>query len=441
MRDTLIDLGEVPATGPGEPDPALPGPPLPYRWILGVLAVALLAVLGGAGPPPPPLPAPVVLPMTQADTFRVDGDRLFVVGPGEPVGTVVRTHTIRSFDLPGMNLVGTHTVTVSGDLFTVADGGDGLLLVSYSDYQYGTSRTVAVRAGAGQPIWDRPATLSGLSPDRAVAVVHETTGPYSLDGREIWRGLDPRTGAVRWSVEQPENGLVTLRAGRYWAGFPDVLYTLHGDGRLVAHDGLTGAVTATGRIAPPAGPDTTLWAAGGLVVVGRGTEETVTYDDRTLTERWRRAGPILSEDGYPQDCRPMICAATRPSGIVVVDPATGQEIQRVAGYDSTEPIGDRVLVSKAGQDDSTLAVLDPRTGRITAEAAGWVSGGPGPEPGTAYVHRFRQADDTVRYGVLDLGTGRVRMLGAAGGIAGNCQFAPGVLLCRRVDFSMVVRRL
>lgn len=441
MRDALIDLGEVPADGAGGPETALPRAPVPYRRILGFLAVVLLALLGGAGPPPPPRPAPVVLPLALGDSVRVDGDRLFVLGLSEPIGTVMRNHTIRAYDLPGMNLLGTYKVAVSGDVFAIVDGGDGVLLVSYSDYASGTSEIVAVRPGGGPPVWKRPTGMLGHSERGALVLASDMTGPISTGGRQVWRALDPRTGAERWSVEQPENGQTTIGTGFYRSGFPDLLYTLHGDGRLEARDGRTGQVTATGRVTQPVGLSTRFWAGGGVVLVERGTEETIAYDDRTLAERWRRDGPVLPDDGYPQDCGPVVCVVAVREGLIGIDPATGREIWRAGGFDSSEMIGDRILASHASRAEPVLAVLDPGTGRTTAVPGAWVSGGPGPDPGTAYVHRIRLSDNTVRYGVLDLATGRVRLLGVADRIAGDCQFAPGVLLCRRVDTSIVVQRL
>ncbi|MBW6436204.1 hypothetical protein KZ829_20910 [Actinoplanes hulinensis] len=137
MRDRVIDLGEVPA---GAPDEAgLPRAPLPYRWILGPLAVILLVALGGAVPPAAPPPPPQVIPLTLRDAIRVDGDRLYLIGPGEPIGSAVRTHTIRAFALPGMTLSGTWTATIAGDISFLTDAGDGILLIA-STTQGGAGR-------------------------------------------------------------------------------------------------------------------------------------------------------------------------------------------------------------------------------------------------------------------------------------------------------------
>jgi outer membrane protein assembly factor BamB len=436
VREALIDLGEVPA---GEP--ALPQAPVPYRWIAGLLTVVLLAALGGAGPPPPAPPPPVVLPLTLNDAVSVDGDRLFVIGPGEPIGRVVRTHTIRAYELPGMNSLGVYTVTVNGDIMNLADRGDGMLVVGYSDYETGVPGTIAVRPGAGQPVWKRPAMMFGFSPDDRLLLVSEEMEPRTERSRPAWRALDPRTGAVLWSVEQPADGQVTAQTGLYTPRYPPYFHVLHGDGRLETRDGLTGEIVSTGRYNAPVGPETVFWVAGSSLMIGQNTGETVGYDERTLTELWRRADPVLPQIGYPQDCGPVICVATPETGLVGIDPIAGREVWRAPYYDITEVVGDRVLLSQADPANPVLDVLDPATGRIVARPGSWTSGGPGPEPGTVWVHRLRLADNTVRYGVLDLATGRVRLAGSADRIAGDCQFATGVLFCRRLDSSITVWRL
>jgi hypothetical protein len=161
----------------------------------------------------------------------------------------------------------------------------------------------------------------------------------------------------------------------------------------------------------------------------------------TLTERWRRDGVVLPEGGYPTDCDPMICLIGFQDGLTVVDPATGREVWRGEGYDSTEVIGDRVLIGHASQTDPALAVLEPRTGRTVPVAGPWVGGGPGPEPGTAWVYRHQAVGYALRYGVLRLADGQVHVLGQAERIAGDCQFTAEALVCRRVDSSIAIWRL
>ncbi|HWS32622.1 MAG TPA: hypothetical protein VN408_07750, partial [Actinoplanes sp.] len=83
MREAVIDLGEVPSGEPGGPEPVRPRGSLPYRWVLGPLAVILTVALGGAGAPPAPPPEPLTLPITLRDSIRVSAGRLHVIGPGE----------------------------------------------------------------------------------------------------------------------------------------------------------------------------------------------------------------------------------------------------------------------------------------------------------------------------------------------------------------------
>ncbi|BEL11973.1 hypothetical protein Q0Z83_101640 [Actinoplanes sichuanensis] len=433
MRDALIDLGEVPS---GEPESALPRPPLPaYRWILGLLTVVLAALLGGAGPPPPSTD-PVFLPINLGDRIQVAGDRLYVAGLVGPIGTVMRTYAIRAYQLPEVTPLGEFQATVPGDIFTFSAIGDDLLLVAFNDVQSSDSGLMAVRVGGGEPLWRRTASLYGLDQQSGLTLIQENV----TSDRSVWRALDARTGAVHWSLEQPGSDQVTMSTGSYWAGYPARLFSVRDDGLIEVRDGRTGTLTATARLPRPPGPDFVAWATAGLLVAGYGTEETIAYDELTMAERWRRSGEVLPDAGFPQDCGPMICLAGFPSGLSVVDPATGREVAHSDGFDTAEVIGDRVLVAQASQTQPELAVLDPRTGR-TAIAGPWASGGPGPKPGTAWIYRHQAVGYALRYGILDLATGRVWLRGRAERIAGDCRFSTDALVCRRLDSSIAIWRL
>ncbi|MBO3736050.1 PQQ-binding-like beta-propeller repeat protein [Actinoplanes flavus] len=436
MRDRVIDLGEVPAGAPEEP--VLPRAPLPYRWILGPLAAILLIALGGAVPPAAPPPPPQVIPLTLRDAIRVQGDRLYLIGPGEPIGGEVRTHTIRAFALPGMTLSGTWTATIAGDISSLIDAGDGILLISSSTQNgAGAIGLTAVRAGSAEPLWRRAAGMFGLSDDRSTVLVYDDIIDPDL---APLHGLDPGTGKPRWTMPPPPRpGGWALRTGYFYTGFPGLVYLLWPDGRLEARETRDGRTTASTRTSLPVDSDTMVRVAGGLLMITRGGDS-IAYDDTTLAERWR-GGPLVGPDGYLVDCRPMICAVQGQDGLAGIDPATGRQVWRQDGWDRHEPLGDHVLLGAASRGDPELSVLDSRTGRITVRAGAWINGGPGPRPGTAYVHRILSIDNTMRYGVLDLATGKVRLLGGARWIAGDCRFGSGALICRRLDASAAVWRL
>ncbi|MBW6436203.1 hypothetical protein KZ829_20905 [Actinoplanes hulinensis] len=279
--------------------------------------------------------------------------------------------------------------------------------------------------------------MFGLSGDRSTALVYDDTIDPDL---APLHGLDPRTGKPRWTMSPPPSpGGWVLQTGYFYTGFPGLIYTSWPDGRLEARETHTGRITASTRTSLPVDRDTMLRVAGGLLIVTHGAD-TVAYDDTTLAERWR-GGPLVSPDGYLLDCRPVICAVRWENGLAGIDPATGREVWRQDGWDLSEALGDHVLLSAASRGDPELSVLDSRTGRITARAGAWINGGPGPRPDTAYVHRILSIDNTMRYGVLDLATGKVRLLGGAAWIAGDCRFGSGALICRRLDASAAVWRL
>ncbi len=437
----MIDLGEVPAAGVGEPDPARPRRSLPYRRLLGPPALALAVALGGAVPPPPPPPEPLTLPVTVRDSVRVEDGRIHVIGPGEELAGQPRSrrmmrYPVGSYTLPGLTPGPRWTLVLDGDVGFIGSGPGDLLLYSYQgDFEGGTA-VAAVRPGSSEPVWNREVFLYGLAPDRATALAFEALTESFQD----FVGLDTRTGATRWRVSRPAGGQMIVRDAQDRADFPERIYTLRPDGLIETWDTGTGRSAGTTRTTVPVDGRTQFWSAGGLLLVGHPDIGTVGYDGRDLTERWR-AVPGLEENTYPYACGIVICLTGRPGGLAAIDPATGRDLWRNDFWAFTQPIGDRLLVGVDDLIDPELAVLDPMTGRIVADVGPWRSGGSGPEPGTAWVYRIRSPDYQMRYGVLELATGKVRVLGIAERIAGDCRFVTGVLVCRRLDSSVGVWRL
>ncbi|SDT78092.1 outer membrane protein assembly factor BamB family protein [Actinoplanes derwentensis] len=444
MREAVIELGEVPSAGSGEPDPVRPRGSLPYRWVVAPLAVALTVALGGAGPPPRPPPEPLTLSVTLSDSVRVAGGRVHVIGPGEkaegrPRSRRLMRYPIRSYRLPDLAPLDTWTTVVDGDISYVGDGLGDILLYSYQGNFAGGNAVAAVRPGSAEPVWERHAFLYGVSADRGTVLAFEDTteDPFQQD----WVGLDSRTGAIRWQVRHPTGGHLTLRGAGDLAAYPSRIYTLRPDGLIEAWDTADGTLAGSLRTTVAVDHDTRFWSAGGLLLVGHPRTGTIAYGDGDLGERWRLGAPGLEENTFPYACGVVICLTGRPGGLAAIDPASGRELWRSDFWEFTQPVGDRLLVGSSDLTEPELSVLDPVTGRVVAEAGSWSSGGPGPEPGTAWVYRIQTPGYRLRYGILDLATGTVRTLGSAERIAGDCVFASGALICRRLDSSVGVWRL
>lgn len=357
-----------------------------------------------------------------------------VTGEGEPA-----LYTIRSYALPGGDPVGEYAMTVHGEIFTLIDGGDGLLLAGSQGAEADTATVTAVRPGQAAPLWQRSAVLFGGSPDKDLALVIEEVPVGDSGVRRIWRGIGKQAGEVRWSVGVPVGGHGTISDEYLWTSYPDRLYLLRPDGRLEVRDSLTGLAIAATTTGMPVTEESSLLVAGGVVTVA-GRDRTVAFDARTLARRWQTTEPVIRER-FPVGCPAVMCMQQMGDGLAGVDPATGRELWRSAGWDSAQRVGDYLLASDHSGSGPVLAVLDPLTGRITARAGARAYGGPGPRPGSAYVFRLQPADGTLLYGVLDPATGQTRVLGSADRVAGDCQFAPLTMVCRRLDGAIVVWRL
>ncbi|GAA1605742.1 PQQ-binding-like beta-propeller repeat protein [Actinoplanes couchii] len=447
MREAVIDLGEVPPDDPGDTEPVRPPGSPRHRWILTPLTVALTVALGGAVPPPPAPPEPLTLAVTLRDSVRVSGGRVHVIGPGEEAEGTPRSrrlmrYPVRSYTLPGLTPANSWTTVVDGDISYVGDGVGDILLYSYQGNFTGGNAVAAVRPGSATPVWERQAFFYAVSPDRGTVLAFRDTTAEPV--RQDWLGVDTRTGAIRWQVAQPAGGHLTLRGAGDPAAYPARIYTLRPDGVIEARDTADGRLAGSVRTTIPVDKDTQFWSAGGLLLAGHPSTGTIAYGDDDLGERWRRGAPGLPENSSPAACRAVICLIERPGQLTGVDPATGRELWSVAEsqvWGLSQPVGGHLLISDGDPVDAKLSVLDTATGRSVAVPGGWRSGGPGPEPDTAWVYLVRTPGYQMRYGVLDLATGQVRVLGAADEIAGDCTFESGALVCRRLDSSVGVWRL
>ncbi|BAL92059.1 hypothetical protein AMIS_68390 [Actinoplanes missouriensis 431] len=428
MSPVLIDLGEVPRGESLAPAVPAEAPPVPSRVLLAILSMILVVGLGGAVQPDRPAP-PAIVPAAQGDVLRVVGDRLYVIGRQTSPGVRV----VRSLSLPDARLLSWHLVALTGEILDVAAAGDMLLLSVLNER---TSRfgTIALRATDPDPVWRLPVLVEGVSPADRLALVREED-----DTGFWWRGLDLATGEVRWSLRQPGDDVMS--PSTHGGAYPDWLYQLTTDRRLLAWDTRTGRLSATRNI-PERGPETlSLWPAGDMALIGARSDGTTGYDaTEGLRQRWH-SGVNLSWYRNPSPCGDLICAFLPQRGIMVIDPRTGRERWSSDRWNYAERVGGYLVTGLPGTAFPEHFVLDPATGDVLGEAGRWESGGPGPEPDTAYVRRVVSGEDRVWYGVLDMRRMRIRVSGVADRVAGDCHFAAGALICRRLDASVGVWRL
>jgi hypothetical protein len=436
----VIDLGELASAGrPQVRAAAAARPPDLYRRVLFAITIVLAALLSGAahiGPPAPPL----IIPARLGDTTFVVGDRLFVVtgGPESPGGSMQKK-IISTYALPAGALLSQTTVAVTGAIYDVAAAAD-TVLVSYQVSSFGAETTVALAAGTDRAIWRRPARLLGVSPPDGLVVLRENSPGF---GPLHWYGIDLASGDVRWRVEQPVDGFVTETG--YVDGFPRRLVAVNLTGRLEVLDTASGAVIASTTIAMPgewARSGIALWPAGDLILAGDHAGVTA-YAMSDLTERWHAAVDLYSSYVGPS-CGDALCLfSPRGAGIRVLDRATDRDRWASDRWSYGDRVGPSLVVG--GGDGSrrnpALTVVDLATGRVRGDFGRWQGIGPALPDGSLIGLREQAAGDVVWYARLDPAAVRVRVLGAAEYVSGECQDAPDVLICRRVDASIGIWRL
>jgi hypothetical protein len=440
MCDVVIDLGELPSPG-DQPIRAVAGaaPPRPYRTVLAAITIVLAAMLTGAAHVNPPAP-PLIIPARLGDSTFVVGDRLFLVSAGPALaGGAVQNKIISTYALPAGTLLSLTTVAVAGAIYDVTAVGD-TVLVSYQADSFGAVRTVALAAGTDRAMWRRPARLLGISPSGGLVLLREKLPQF---GPLHWYGIDLASGDIRWALEQPVDGYVTETG--YVDGFPHWLVTVDLAGRLEVRDTTTGTVTAARTIAVPADWAThgiAFWPDGDLVLAGDHAGATA-YSVPDLTERWHAPVDLYSSYIGP-GCGDAVCLfSPRGAGIRVLDRATGRDLWTSDRWSYGDQVGPYLIVGGGGgtRRSETLNVVATLTGRVRGDFGPWQDVGPALPDGTVVGLREQPAEDVVWYARLDPATLRVRVLGAANHVSGQCQTATDVLICRRVDATVGIWRL
>ena len=437
VAHTMIDLGEVPKHREHTAATAATRPPVPYRPVLGALSILLIVLLAGAAHRNPPRP-PVIIPARLSDVTFVDGDRLFVVGVGPALlGSDVQNKVVSRYTLPGAKLLSRTTVAVAGSVSNVRWAG-GTILVSYRVDATGSEATVAATEGTATALWRQPFALVVVSAAAGAALVNFD---YGRPGDFGWAVVDLKTGVIRWSLRQPLNGYISDFG--YADGFPRWFVTLTADGHVEIRDARTGAVTATGTV-PRIGRNVngSAWSVDDLLMVVTGRTGVTAYTLPGLTPRWHSDVDLLQ--GWLQTgCGAVICTFGQQRGMAAFDPATGRKLWDSDRWAYAEPIGRYLAATLPPEsiDQPKLWLLDPLTGRVYGNFGAWQSLGTDGESTLTYAMNQVYGTYVVWYGVLDPDRLRVRILGSASRVSGDCHVSAGALICRLVDASVGVWQL
>ncbi|MEV4657396.1 PQQ-binding-like beta-propeller repeat protein [Micromonospora sp. NPDC049301] len=349
---TLIELDD--ARGAPLDDHTLPVA-VSRRWRVALLLVACALLGGAAAPvhlsarPGPALPGRA--------TLLSAGPLLLVVDPGSD------PPTLSAYDAAAPHRPARWRVAVPPATGWSAEAAGDLLLVVERDQVRRPTATTARSLRTGEPLWRRPERVYAAG-DAAVAVseVRSASGPgRRVEGTVL--GVDPATGATRWSVPVPSTAVLEVLPDP-----PGRVLLVQDDGLARLLDARDGTVHGQGWL-PPAdyGPDNPQVIGAHLVL--RHPSDTgaalTGYDLPGLARRWQV--PVEPGEVTLRACQGLVCGQDE-RGRWAVDATSGEirwawpdgvRWRTVAGAGpGAEPLvllgaaadGERTLVATVGRD-------------------------------------------------------------------------------------------
>ena len=271
---------------------------------------------------------------------------------------------------------------------------------------------VAAYDGAdGEVRWSRRASVVGVDTDDNVV---------ALAADDSTTVVDMASGRVRWEVGESAMGQTTSARS--------ILLTYR-DGTAERRDLSTGEVQATGRVHPP---DAELFAqttVDSQLIVGYTRDyqsaTIAAYNVDTLALSWRRVEDRF--DGMER-CGRVVCVRAG-HGLEALDPRTGTVRWQQAGWYALAQ-GDQLLAVTPGLGAlRAIGVVDPLTGRVLLDLRLWqvhASDSPDPE---LVLTRAATGGRTI-VAVVDLVGLTVEVIGAVPGRITECQPGAASLACR-----------
>ncbi|RAO23808.1 outer membrane protein assembly factor BamB family protein [Micromonospora noduli] len=331
------------------------------EWRVAAL-VAACVLLGGAAPAArlTPQPGPAV---PARATVLGAGPLLLVVDP-EP-----NPPTLSAYDSAAPDGPPRWRVTVPPAAGWSAEVAGDLLLLVERDQALGARVTTGRSLRTGQPVWRRPERVYAAG-NEAVAVSEVRSA--SEPGRRVEgtvHGVDPATGATRWSVPLPSTAVLRALPGR--------VLLVQDDGLVRLLDARDGTERGRGQL-PPAdyGPDNPQVVGAYLVLrhPSGGAMALTGYDLPGLARRWQV--PVQPGELILRPCQGLMCGQDE-QGRWAIDPGTGVRVwtwpagarwRTVAGPRvAAEPLvvlgmaadGRRSLVATVGRDRHRVFAVLP----------------------------------------------------------------------------------
>ncbi|WKU04832.1 PQQ-binding-like beta-propeller repeat protein [Micromonospora sp. HUAS LYJ1] len=421
---TVIDLGEV-----GHHDDPTPPPARRSRArrsaghpaAVALTALLLLLTLAGAAPGPTRL-TPVPVPDVPEPSHLIVGGLLVLAYPSAlaPAGS----RQLTAIDLADgrirweTSLSPRHQLVVLdgvGDdvVVTTDPGGEPVSMV----LDHVDGRTRWRQPGVAVPTADGGLLLEDVHVDR-VAV----------------RGVEPATGAVRWTVTAGA-ATVGYRAGE--RGVAE-LVVVTSAGRAEAYDVGTG-VRRLAFPVPPARSDHHHVAqpVGDLLLVDGEPGRLAGYDLASGRRRWD--APVSTRDAWSvHPCGDAVCL-DESSGTEVLDPVTGRVRWTSDRWSPVASVAGR-LVGVNADGPPRLALLDAATGRAVAELGRWELVHQWP-PIVRLLAVRPATGDRQLLAELDPADGTLRVRDVLPGRWDACWRSQGVLVCWRQRNSLGVWRM
>ncbi|MEU5935594.1 PQQ-binding-like beta-propeller repeat protein [Micromonospora sp. NPDC047187] len=358
----LIELGD----DRGAPlEERRPPPQVSRRWRVAVL-VAARVLLGGAAPPA--RLTPQVGPAVPARATVLGAGPLLLVVDPEP-----NPPTLSAYDSAAPDGPPRWRVTVPPAAGWSAEVAGDLLLLVERDQALGARVTTARSLRTGQPLWRRPERVYAAGREAvAVREVRSAAEP----GRRVEgtvHGIDPATGATRWSVPLPSTAVL-----RALPGLPGWVLLVQDDGLVRLLDARDGTEHGRGQL-PPAdyGPDNPQVVGAYLVLrhpSGGGAVALTGYDLPGLVRRWQV--PVQPGELLLRPCQGLLCGQDE-QGRWAIDAGSGARVwtwpagarwRTVGGpRGTTEPLvvlglaedGRRSLVATVGRDGHRVFAVLP----------------------------------------------------------------------------------
>ncbi|WP_030434046.1 PQQ-binding-like beta-propeller repeat protein [Actinoplanes subtropicus] len=419
-----IDLGLERGEPPTYSSPRVRTTPL---WVPAALLAALVLVCGAGSVPPPrsPLSAVFQLRVGPADSYATTADGQLLA---ETFGLLT------SYDLTSGRLRWQAGQSTPAYRLRISD--DVVLMRPWA----GTNRdpgTTALSTFSGTDLWERPGNVVNIAGSSTLLAVDS---PRTLDGtgRRVQGqvdAIDPATGNTRWSVPVPSTAVLL--------GVPGLgdeesrMLLVHDNQTMAVHDLTTGKLIASTHVpAADYSPDNPVVAGGRILLrhPGASSAEISAYDPETLKQLWSEPSEIAYQ---MQPCGLLVCLGG-PAGLRAIDPDTGDTVWAQPAWHSLALFGDMYVAYSDPDGSVPVGVIDPRTGALRIQLAGWQPVDGTGNDGRLVLTRAADAESRTMVAVARPGDLRPRVLDALPQGTGDCQAAPARLVCRTIYGELVV---